>query len=234
MEHAMVDTNGGELLYRLTEEIERAWNERRDYEIVHRLADEHPELATELYEFFADVFEADDQVDRQRPERAEMDASVVAWLREEGYALGAASFDAPGREATTTPFSLSEGCSDSTTNSPAVPGESFVGYLRRTTDESVERLAADIDITQEFLIGLSDNGAIVPPRARSEVCRRVMRVHRLDEKTLLSVLAQSGQTPMAKAASRQRAYASKKLTYADIVRWSNMDDIRQRFWLELD
>lgn len=229
----MVDTNGGELLYRLTEKIERAWNERRDYEIVHRLADEHPELANELYEFFADVFEADDQIDRPRPERAEMDAAVLAWLREEGYTLAAAHFDPAESESKTTPISLSQGGGDSASNPPAMPGESFVGYLRRTTGESVEKLAADIDITPEFLIGLSDNGVIVPPRAGTEVCRRVMRVHRLDAKTLISTLAQSGRTPMAKAASRQRAYESKKLTYADVVRWSSMDDIRQRFWLDL-
>jgi hypothetical protein len=60
MEHLMFDSPHAKLLSACQLEIELAWNNAMDDSPVHRLAEAHPELAEELYAFFADVMEAED------------------------------------------------------------------------------------------------------------------------------------------------------------------------------
>src|SRR6266576_2723014 len=100
MEHSMEETTKANLLARLMEEIERAWNARRDTEVVHRLVTANPTLAEELYEFFADVVEAGDDLDRDRPEFAESSRRIREWLEREGYRKATAV--AAGVESSTT------------------------------------------------------------------------------------------------------------------------------------
>jgi hypothetical protein len=80
------EREGLDQLPRLREEIERAWNVRRNI-VVHRLAEEHPAVADELYAFFADVIEAEDDMEqgRKHPERAETDRRIREYLEREGY-----------------------------------------------------------------------------------------------------------------------------------------------------
>src|SRR6266516_3276868 len=94
MEHSMEESTKANLLARLMDEIERAWNARRDHEIVHRLASSHPALAEELYEFFTDVVEAADDLDRDRPEFAASGRRIREWLEREGYSRAAAAASA--------------------------------------------------------------------------------------------------------------------------------------------
>ena len=53
------DGTTGDLLDRLCAEIETAWQERRDPSEVNRIAREHPDLAAELYDFFASLMETE-------------------------------------------------------------------------------------------------------------------------------------------------------------------------------
>ena len=51
----MMDAQMTELRERLELEIEEGWNTAHDNTVVDRLAREHPALAQDLYEFFADI-----------------------------------------------------------------------------------------------------------------------------------------------------------------------------------
>lgn len=226
----MEETTRVTLLARLMEEIERGWTTLRDTEVVHRLVTANPTLAEELYEFFADVVEAGDNLDRDRPEFAASSRRIREWLAREGYRKARAA--APGVEtSTTTPTtptpvrSVAEGVAGAITLT-------FLGVLRRATGENAQSLADALDITPDFLVVLSDNAAVLPSKVRMELVRRAHQARGVDEKVLLSTLSAVVQ-PIQKAASRAKTYAAHAVTYADLVNSSKLDDARKRYWLTL-
>lgn len=218
-------------LPRLREEIERAWNVRRDI-LVHRLAEEHPAVADELYAFFADVIEAEDDMEqgRKHPERAETDRRVREYLEREGYRrateVKAAAKAAPTTtEATATPMSTES----STTRTPTT----FVALLKRETGKSLATLATAMDVTPSFLMLMSDNGPSVPLKAQNEIIRRAKKTVTLTESEMRASFA-IAPSPMQLAASRAGAFKGKKKSYADLVRSSDLDPARKKYWLALE
>lgn len=79
-------THNADLLYALCVEIETAWNDRRDGTVVDRLAADHPALASELYEFFALLIQAELDLDQPDPTFVEQDARIRQQLDAGGYA----------------------------------------------------------------------------------------------------------------------------------------------------
>jgi len=226
----MEESTKANLLARLMDEIERAWNARRDHEIVHRLASSHPALAEELYEFFTDVVEAADDLDRDRPEFAASGRRIREWLEREGYSRAAAAASA-AETPTTTPATPPQArqVAERVAGGPPI---TFLGLLRQATGESVKSLADALDITPDFLVVLSENGPFLPSKARMELIRRAHTARGIDEKLLLSTLTAAAQ-PIQKAASRLKKYVSNAVTYADLVNSSKLDDARKRYWLTL-
>ena len=229
----MANTNNSELLNRLTEEIERGWNERRDHEIVYRLATQHPELAGELYDFFADVIEAEDGYDQPRPEREGMDTGILDWLRSEGFARAAAAAADAGATSVSSPTMPAKEPVDLPGAPSPAPGKTFVAYIRRATGKSVQALAKEMDIPPDFLVDVSDNAHVLSTGARTEIVRRAERVKNLDASIVLATLSRSAPASELKAASRNKPYAAARLTYADLVRRSSMDDAHRAYWLGL-
>jgi len=230
MEHSMEETTRATLLARLMEEIERAWNTLRDTEVVHRLATANPTLAEELYEFFADVVEAEDDLDRDRPELAASSRRIREWLEREGYSKAAAAASA-AETPTTTPATppparhVAEGVASTVKLT-------FLGVLRQATGENVTSLADALDITPDFLVVLSDNAAVLPSKVRTELVRRAHKARGISQRVLLAAFS-AAPTPLQKAASRSKTYASRPVTYADVVNSSKLDNTRKRYWLAL-
>lgn len=218
-----------DLLPRLWEEIERAWNTRRDHEVVHRLAAKYPDLAEDLYEFFADVVEAGDDLGRLRPEYADRDRKVREYLQREGYERAVAAALADSSPASTpTPAAGSGGAT--LTPPKAAP---LLAMLRRETGESVHSLARDLGITAAFLVVVSENGSRLPAKARNELVRRVRKTHVLNEDDLLASFSVAPRS-MQRAASRTKAFGSKGATYAALVKASDLDPAQKTFWLALE
>src|SRR5436309_12114380 len=168
MEHNMEETTKANLLARLMEEIELAWNARREYEVVDRLVRANPTLADELYEFFADVVEARDELDRDHPEFTASDKRIREWLEREGYRRAAAAAAAAGTPTTTptvTPRTQST-ARQVAERGARVPPTTFLSVLRQATGEGVTALADALDITPDFLIVVSENADAIPPKAR--------------------------------------------------------------------
>ncbi len=206
-EYPMSDTPEMTVLSRCRLEIELAWNETMDDSVVHRLAAEHPELADELYSFFADVVEAEHHVGRPRPEFAELDRKVREMLE------GARHESAQSRPNT------------------------FLGLVRETTGEPVDMIAASMNVTPDFLVDASEQGAVLPLRAREELVRRAREMSRvrgireIDERQ--GVASFDVSSVMARAASRRTAYEPVNVTYRDVVERSSLSAAEKQFWLGL-
>jgi hypothetical protein len=94
------DTSGNtDLLLAFCEQIEMAWNARRDATVVDGLAAAHPTLAEGLYEFFALLIQSELDLDQPEPRLAERDALARQRLEAGGYAEAA---DIARREGTFT------------------------------------------------------------------------------------------------------------------------------------
>lgn len=97
-----------ELKDHLFSRIEIEWGKNRNDEIVDQLASEYPELAIELYEFFALLIDL--EIDEESSEAEEdgdqaADEKIKNWLDKEGIkiALAAASAECKKTTTTTTP-----------------------------------------------------------------------------------------------------------------------------------
>lgn len=78
-----------QLMNKLFAQLEQGWRQRRDRSLVSRLAETHPELRDELYEFFEDLVVGD--MGRVSNETADVEESVSKWIRSSGVDLAIAS-----------------------------------------------------------------------------------------------------------------------------------------------
>jgi hypothetical protein len=215
MGHEMPDSPEARLLAECELAIELAWYESMDDSPVHRLALAHPEIADELYEFFADVIEAEDYLDDPLPELAES----ARRMREAVHAAQAAraaheAHAAPGKNET--------------------PKKTFLALLRDASDEPVGTIAKSMDLAADFLVDASDHGTKLPPRVREELVRRLRRVRLIKEIDVAVALASfDAPAKLRRAASRKGPYRHVEVTYRDLVERSSMSDEEKRYWLAL-
>lgn len=243
MKSKMQNTTDAELLQQLIVQLEHAWNASRDDSLVDRLAAEHPMLAEDLYEFFADLVEAELEQDRPRPELAAADERVRQWLEREGYRRAEAA-----RRGATTEQMPSPTPVDTRLSSTAVPSlahrtaragggdvaapRPFLGLLREATGQSTSILASALDVTRDFLVDISDNADVLPEAVRSEFADRADRTCGVDRRQSLAALSTSDRQ-FERAASRKGSYQNQAVTYADLVHRSGLDPERKRYWLGL-
>ncbi|MDB4913710.1 MAG: hypothetical protein JWM95_1354 [Gemmatimonadetes bacterium] len=211
-----------ERLADLMEEIERAWMDDRDESLVDRLAKEHPELAERLYLFFATVVDAPDQLERHRPELAEGAARTRDWLEREGFAR-AARAAATGTSTQATPTPTGKVAEQVT--------PTFVGLLRQVTGADPQKLAAELDITLDFLAEVSSNTRVLPNRVRRELATRAHRVRGIGFDRALASLEASVQ--LQRAASRGAAYSDACVTYQELVNQSQLSADQKEYWHNL-
>jgi hypothetical protein len=94
--------HNADLLPAFCEEIEIAWNTRRDAKIVDRLAADYPALAEALYEFFALLIQAEIDLDQPDPALEEHDVRARERLESGGHAEAAEIARRAGTFATRT------------------------------------------------------------------------------------------------------------------------------------
>lgn len=199
----MTDTPDTRLVSECQLEIERAWNQARDDAPVHRLAAAHPQLAETLYEFFASMIEADDYLDRPAPEFAGLDRKV-----RDRVALELERASEPARP------------------------KSFLALLREATGETVDAIAASMNVTPDFLVDASEHGSVLPIKAREELVRRARRGRSpIDERDAL--MSFDAPPSLRRAASRDAAYKSPAVTFQDVVNRASLNDREKQFWLGL-
>jgi hypothetical protein len=214
-------------LFDLMEEIERAWTARRDTSVVHELAATHPDMAEDLYLFFADVAGAPEGLG-DKPERLGLIAQrIKEWVESEGFALAAAARSSPTETTEESDWPLAQRAA------PAPKVRSFLGLLKESTREGTEELAAALDITQDFLADLSAHASVLSNKARLELAKRAHQARGIDERLLLLSLEPTSTSSLQRAASRDKAYTRTSLTYEELVTRSQLDPEQKRFWLGL-
>ena len=147
------------------------------------------------------------------------------WLEKEGFAIAARAAAAGGTTETTTPEEERAVAYDAPPRR-----ETFVGLLRRLTGADPGRLAAELEITPDFLIDLSRNGRVLPMKARGELAKRARKASGTEESLVLASFelpdARAAPSDFRRAASRVSEYAATSLTYVELVQRSSMDDAR--------
>ena len=214
-------------LFVLMEEIEGAWITRRDNTLVHALAAQHPDLAEELYLFFADVVGASEALG-DKPERLGAIAQRFAkWVEDEGFALAAGARSSSTESTQPSPSPLLQ------PTTPVPKAKSFLGILKDLTGAGADKLAAALDISPDFLADLSTHVAVLSTRARLELAKRAHKALGIDESLLMASLEATSTYQIQRAASRDNAYTRPSLTYDELVNRSRLDPERKRFWLGL-
>jgi hypothetical protein len=212
-----------DLLNQLRLDIERAWNDSHDQEIVHRLAREHPDLSERLYEFFADIVAMSLAPDAPQPDLRGADDRMLAWLESEGFGRIAQARQSAKESATPTPRPT-----------PTGQAQNLVAFLKARTRQDMDGLAWALGITSRFLLDLSNHPAIVPEKARLELAQRAELKWSIAKLETLQVLHQPMPgLSMRRVASRSTPFTVQSVTYEAVVRRSDLDDKQKKFWFGL-
>jgi hypothetical protein len=228
-----------ELVEQLFAEIERAWMDRRDRTTVYKLADLHPELRDELYEFYEDLVLGPNA--ELAGDFGAAEARVADWLRTTGFGLARSAAMSVQSSVTTAaaPGSASEehgqpsgiGASPRATSSVGpTKDETWLTFLKRRTGENLPGLVQSLtDATSEFVVLVSRHPQVVPPRAKRELARQIEAHWGINADESLSCLA--SQPRLVRAASRSNAFGPEPTTFEELLNRSALTPAQKQAWL---
>lgn len=228
-----------ELIERLFAEIERAWMDRRDRAIVYKLAELHPDLRDELYEFYEDLVLG--ASDASSGDAAAVDARVADWLRTTGVGIARAAAAAAQARATTTatPGSLSEANHQvhSTDGSPKATAaesprkdEPWLAFLKRRTGDNLPSLAKGLtNATAEFVVLVSRHPGVVPLGVKRELARQTEDRWGISANDSLTCLANAPR--LIRAASRSTPFERDPATFDELLNQSGLTSAQKQAWL---
>jgi hypothetical protein len=201
------------VLTSLFAQIEHAWEERGDAELVEKLAEQHPQYAHDLFAFFDAILSGDDDLPAGAGAAAVRD--TLAWLKEEHAAARAERAAGPAA-AVRAP-------------GPSPP-QDLLGFLCTETAKPPQAVAAGMeDTTLELLVLFSQYPQLLPPGARRAVALNAHRGHGVDPRRTRRKFDDAG--PQAIAASRTGAYDAPPRNYEELLdRAALSADLRAR-WL---
>jgi hypothetical protein len=98
-----------ELRNHLYAQIEIEWNNNRNADLVDELAFQHPELASDLYEFFALLVETEieDEEDENGGDKEDSENRLARWLQNEGFDIALKAGAEACHSDSTSPNALS-------------------------------------------------------------------------------------------------------------------------------
>jgi hypothetical protein len=223
------------LLERLCAEIEAAWEERRDYRVLHHLAREHPYLSDELYDFFA-LLTSDDDPDLPPALAQRAGARTREWL--EGGAYNRIVQEAraerrrtptPATPAPATPPVSADGSQES---EGASAPRSLIGFLQRRTQQAPMAIAARIPhASVEFLTWLGRHPDLANGPVRRTLAREIEGTWTIPQQETLVELDRPAE--LQRAASRHGAYGPPPGSFRELLRRTGLSPADQRYWLRV-
>lgn len=201
------------VLTSLFADIEHAWEERGDTELVEKLAEEYPQYADDLFAFFDAILSDDDELPAGAGAAAVRD--TLEWLKEEHAAARA--------ERATAPSAAMNASGPS-------PPQDLLGLLCSETNKAPRAIAAKMeDTTVELLLRFSAYPQLVPAGARRAVALRAQRGLAVDPEKVRRKFEDPAHFAMA--ASRTGAYGAAPATYEELLEGAALSpDLRAR-WL---
>jgi hypothetical protein len=230
----MPSTDQG-LLERLCTEIEAAWEDRREYRILHHLAEEYPDLSDELYDFFA-VLTSDNDPDLPPALAQRAVARTREWLESGAYDRIVQEARAERRltptpatsEPTTSPVS-GDGSQESR---GAPPPRSFIGFLQQRTQQPPMAIAARIPhASVELLTWLGRHPDLMNSAVRRSLARAIEVSWTIPQQETLLEL--NSPTELQRAASRRGAYGAPPDSFRELLRRTGLSPADQRYWLRV-
>ncbi len=227
-------------LDRLCARVEAAWQERRDPSEVDRVARENPDLAAELYDFFAGLVEVELEPDGEG-EGHGTDTQVRKWLEEEGYALAlrAAREECQETATSVTPpatpgVTISEGARTAAHREPAgkvVPIRSFLRLLQERAGVTPVEASRRTDTPLEFIMFAQQNQEPQYDQLRGEIVRRGVEAFGIDyaegDRAIRQKLQEAAfaGTTTTRAASFKELVAKSRLIQAKKKRWLSLIEV---------
>lgn len=201
------------VLNSLFAQIEHAWEEHSDTELVEKLADQYPEYAEDLFAFFSAILSGDDELPAGAGAAAVRD--TMAWLEEEHASARAERVGAPA------PALGASG--------PSPPQDLLSFLCSETGKPPLVVINGMEDTTSELLDLFSRYPHLVPIGARRAVAVRAQRAHGVDPVRVRRKFDEAA--PLAMAASRTGAYGAVPASYEKLLdRAALPADLRAR-WL---
>jgi hypothetical protein len=188
-----------EVLDALFEQIERAWNARKDPTLVDRFAAEHPEHADALYDFYILLAQAEIELDQSRPELAPSDARIKSWLKTEGFARAAIQANSPAilNVTATSPLAVPEPLT-----SPTVPASPSLRHESPDGDGIAAGPLAQVAHAHAADSSIPERPAIGPPAGAPDPRARARQPSSAGPRfTFLGMLRRETRLPTATIAA---------------------------------
>jgi hypothetical protein len=227
-----------QLMDQLFSEIEQGWRRDRDRTLVYRLAEKHPELRGELYEFFEDLVLSD--LGDVASETREAEESIARWIQSSGVDLAIAVAKNERPRTTTKQVNpvitrdLIESDSGQATSNeldrPQRSDDTWVALLRRRIRRSLPDLAKALpNVNVEYLVLVSRHPDIVPIGVCKALAAFVEDRWRVPADESLQCL--SSRRLAVRAASRSRPFGKEPSTFDELLNRSALTSEQKTFWL---
>ena len=194
----------------LLAEIETAWEERGDDQLVERLAAAHPEHADDLYAFLEAITDDD-----ELPPGVGAVAvrNTLTWLSEE--------HEPPAGDP--SPAGGSGG-------SPGSQPQNLMGLLCAESGRNPSEVASAIeDAPLELITAFATYPRLVPDAARDEFASRSERSLGVDRAMVRRKFDNDADLPMA--ASRHGAYGAPPSTYEELLKQAGVPARVRKIWM---
>lgn len=227
-----------QLMDQLFSEIEQGWRHDRDRTLVYRLAEKHPELRGELYEFFEDLVLSD--LGDVASETREDEESIARWIHSSGVDLAIAAAKSERPRTTTrqvspvitrNPMESDSGQAKSNElERTQRSDDTWVALLRRRIRQTLPDLARALpNVNVEYLVLVSRHPDIVPIGVCKALATFVEDRWRVPADESLQCL--SRRRVAVRAASRSRPFGKEPSTFNELLDRSALTSEQKTFWL---
>lgn len=224
-----------ELMNRLFSEIEQGWRDQGDRLLVYRLAEKHPELRSELYEFFEDLVLGDGN--DISSEVAAAEDRVTRWIQTSGLDIATAAAKRERLQPTTTKPTRRSDVSGIT--EPAAHQqqkamgieETWLAFLRQRIRQPLPEIANALpNVNVEYLVLISRHPDKVPLGVCRMLATSVEKQWRVPADESLRCL--STHHVVVRAASRSRPFSAEPATFQDLLDRAALTQEQKNFWMQ--
>ncbi|HEY9404241.1 MAG TPA: hypothetical protein VIQ24_16410 [Pyrinomonadaceae bacterium] len=222
-------------LFELCDRIERGWSLGLDPEAVHTLAAENPDLAEDLYEFFADLVDSEGGCAVPPEALAYTERHMKSWLDSEGHEMMRRIARESCGASSPTPASPTPPASSAELGHPNGggdddPGPGYIGYLHECTGLEPSEIIQVLEVPRDVYMYVVKDPDGTPLTVKDELAERAASRGKAERDRARECLDRR----LPKAAHRKTPYAEKGRTFSEMVRASKaMSKKEKQYWLSL-